>query len=157
MTLENMGNQEEVGVDSAPKPFDQNDTERIEELNAKFEKSTERYIDLEADSQNITGLTIKDPSNSQGRMLDVQSFERQGLLDGTYARNNNSIVFRKGESVSYIMDGNDFAVAKKLEASGYTKVEGVGVPALGDPEVYYAGQDDSTYRNIQEVFNKNKI
>ncbi len=125
--------------------------EGVEKLAAKFDIAP--HVDLDKDSHNIAGLRIKDFGNpKEGRVLDVASFANEGLVEGTYARNGNNIVFRKGEQVLFMTDTSASDVSKKLEESGFKKVEGVGIPSLGDPELYYAGANDSTFRSIQGNF-----
>lgn len=78
----------------------------------------------------------------------MASFAAERLVEGTYARNGNNVIFRKVEQVLFMTDTSSSNVSKKLEESGFKKVEGVGIPSLGDPELYYAGANDSTFRSI---------
>lgn len=115
-----------------------------------------RFVSLD-DAQDIDGIRIKDFNNPKdGQILDKKSFENQGLIDGTYARNGNNIIFRKGEKLLFMTENSSSSVVKQLEKLGLKKVEGVGVPSLGDPEMYYSGASDSTLKKIQNSFEKYK-
>lgn len=63
MPLENIKNQEEGGVGSAPKPFDPKDTANIDRLNAKFEgtKTVEKLSNDYMVGQAKVMLDIKSP------------------------------------------------------------------------------------------------
>jgi hypothetical protein len=103
-------------------------------------------------TQDVEGLRYKDLSGTSiegALILTAQSLQAQGLEEGEFARHGNNIVFIKNGRAQYGIEKGGVLEAS-LKASGLTKsFASVGIPPLGDPNLYWAGQNDSTFKDIQ--------